>query len=121
LTYYKLKKDSIRVLILQPGVGSAPIRCHLWTAKADRSDYQDYEALSYMWGPTEPSKTITVDGASIQVGENLWNALSCLRLREQTRTLWVDALRINQNDISERNHQVGMMSRIYRAAVRVVV
>lgn len=121
LTYSKLNKDSIRVLILQPGVGSAPIRCHLQPAKADRSDYQDYEALSYMWGPAEPSKTIAVDWASVQVGENLWNALSCLRLREQTRTLWVDALCINQNDISERNHQVGMMSRIYRAAVRVVV
>ena len=35
-------------------------------------------------------------------------------------TLWIDAVCINQNDISERNHQVLLMGDIYRGATTVL-
>ncbi|KAI8712024.1 HET domain-containing protein [Fusarium sp. LHS14.1] len=34
---------------------------------------------------------------------------------------WIDAICINQNEVSERNHQVRMMSHIYKGAVFVLV
>ncbi|KAH6671499.1 heterokaryon incompatibility protein-domain-containing protein [Plectosphaerella plurivora] len=37
------------------------------------------------------------------------------------RTLWVDAVCINQTDNAEKSHQVARMDRIYRLAYRVVV
>lgn len=36
-----------------------------------------------------------------------------MRLKDNTRTLWVDALCINQEDNDERAHQVGLMGQIY--------
>lgn len=37
------------------------------------------------------------------------------------RFLWIDAIRINQEDIADRNHQVGLMRQIYSGASEVVV
>lgn len=37
------------------------------------------------------------------------------------RTLWVDAISIDQNNINEKNHQVPMMSQIYGAATSVLI
>ncbi|KAH7224386.1 uncharacterized protein BKA55DRAFT_545969 [Fusarium redolens] len=43
------------------------------------------------------------------------------RLDDQDRCLWVDAICINQSDVSERTHQVGMMREIYSTASRVLI
>ena len=43
-----------------------------------------------------------------------------IRLNEQVRVLWIDALCINQQDVSERNHQVSQMGRIYQSATGVL-
>ncbi|KAK2773589.1 heterokaryon incompatibility protein [Colletotrichum kahawae] len=48
-------------------------------------------------------------------------ALRRLRLAEATRTLWVDAICIDQSSVAERNHQMTLMTRIYHAASRVIV
>ncbi|KAL1653251.1 cell separation during budding [Didymella pomorum] len=42
-------------------------------------------------------------------------------MRHKARTVWADALCINQDDLSERAHQVTLMGRIYSQAERVVV
>jgi len=52
--------------------------------------------------------------------QNLWNALNCLRLKAK-KSLWVDALCINQKDVHERNHQVSFMGTIYENASVVLV
>ena len=66
-------------------------------------------------------KYITVNNTTVSVGQNLWNALRSLRLKDKARTIWVDALCINQEDISERNEQVLIMNRIYREATKVLI
>lgn len=59
------------------------------------------------------------------VTENLGAALRDLRKADQPRTLWADAICINQavdgDESKEKNHQVGMMDEIYRSAYRTVI
>lgn len=82
----------------------------------------DYEALSYVWGSNKTPKQITIIFLSSSkqasvfeygITENLWRALCDLRLPEQPRVLWTDAICINQNDIPEKNVQVAQMRDVY--------
>ena len=75
-----------------------------------------YDALSYCWGASEGVKTICLNGVPVRISINLEAALRCLRHSNETRLLWVDALCINQNDITEKSHQVEKMLDIYGAA-----
>lgn len=54
------------------------------------------------------------------VSQNLALALRYLRSRDQVRTLWIDAICINQEDTDERSEQVGRMSDIYKLADKVI-
>jgi hypothetical protein len=44
-----------------------------------------------------------------------------MRYEDRARTLWVDALWINQEGIEEQGHQVGRMGYTYRQASCVIV
>ncbi|KAJ4226179.1 hypothetical protein NW759_004765 [Fusarium solani] len=101
----------------------------LYSTPADETVFiPQYEALSYTWGNPENPQTVQVvshDDPSIfwtqEIQYNLSGALKHLRYPDKPRTLWVDAVCINQADIPERNAQVPRMSDIYRLADRVVV
>ena len=81
-----------------------------------------YEALSYTWGASTEGHTILLNGGvPINVTDNLYQALRRLRYVSKVRTLWVDALCINQADTVERADQVGQMGLIYKAATCVNV
>ncbi|KAI8623268.1 heterokaryon incompatibility protein-domain-containing protein [Xylariaceae sp. FL1651] len=86
-----------------------------------------YEALSYTWGSIQDSEAalITDDTsaafATLPIGLNLSSALRHLRYKDRSRALWVDAICINQSDMSERATQVKRMADIYQQASRVVV
>ena len=88
-----------------------------------------YSALSYAWDETEGSETasqsakdaetfIFLEGRRMNVKSNLHYAL--LRL-PSCSYWWIDALCINQMDITERNTQVSIMHNIYRDAEKVFV
>jgi len=68
-----------------------------------------YNALSYVWGLPSPCRTIMVNGERLRIRENLWYFLWQASIPEGCEYLWIDALCINQDDTSERNHQVRMM------------
>jgi len=55
------------------------------------------------------------------VRPNLAAALSHIRDADVERRIWIDALCINQSDVTERNQQVHMMGRTYSNAERVLV
>jgi hypothetical protein len=55
------------------------------------------------------------------VTSNLDVALRYLRLKDQPRVLWIDAICINQHNIQERNKQVAQMRSIYQSARRVCI
>lgn len=92
----------------------------------------EFEALSYTWGSTEDTDTVEVVDRSASVSasstsrrlsitRNLSIALRAWRLADGSRTLWVDAICINQQDIRERDRQVLLMRYIYKLAKRVIV
>ncbi len=113
--------DEIRLLYLQPRFSDHDdtIRCNIKHVKL--SEAPNYEALSYMWGFKGNEKPIYVDANDHYVRENLWSALYHLRLKDEERPLWIDAICINQDNIAERNLQVSQMGRIYSNASRAVV
>ncbi|RYP18164.1 hypothetical protein DL765_004090 [Monosporascus sp. GIB2] len=118
-TYQKLPErgSAIRLMRLLPGNDLDEIRCSLETSSLDVG----YEALSYCWGKQEPLTPILCDGKRLEVTHNLKLALNGLRLPDRERTLWVDAVCINQKDNAEREQQVMMMGKIYGRARRTVV
>ncbi|KAF9780403.1 hypothetical protein IL306_000177, partial [Fusarium sp. DS 682] len=80
-----------------------------------------YEAMSYTWGDDKATESILVNGGRFDLRPNLFSVLECLRKIDAARTIWIDAICINQQDESERNHQVWQMNNIYSHAVVVNV
>jgi hypothetical protein len=91
-----------------------------------------YEALSYTWGkavcPEEEeddndpgtSQEIIVSDKPFIITENLYHGLLELR-KDVTGYLWIDALCIDQTNITERASQVLLMGKIYSLAENVIV
>lgn len=84
-------------------------------------DCPEYEALSYCWGEVTEELPISVNGANLGIRRTLGNALLRLRLEDQPRVLWADAICINQKDDDERAEQVSLMRDIYQRAERTIV
>jgi hypothetical protein len=119
-----LGPDSIRLLRLMPDQDdTADIRCELFEYSLQSSCKAShlYEALSYVWGSPGEKLPIFIHGHSFDVTVNLRAALSRLRNHSMERTLWVDAICIDQQNLRERGHQVQLMAKIYGQANRVVV
>ncbi|KAK1635817.1 heterokaryon incompatibility protein-domain-containing protein [Colletotrichum phormii] len=114
--YAPLKEDEIRLVNLHAGPPSTPITL---TTETTPLSSTEYTALSYVWG--DPSDTIPlhVDNHLFHATKNLHSALQHIRLflmPSQLVPLWIDAISINQADISERSHQVSHMREIYTLA-----
>ncbi|KAF2827086.1 HET-domain-containing protein, partial [Ophiobolus disseminans] len=122
-SYQPLEVRSIRLLKLLPCANrDAPIRAHLSHFRLDHDNPTDYEALSYVWGAPGSEDTIHIGESVIQIRQNLGTAIRQLRCsRHATITIWIDAICINQGDMTEKNHQVSMMGEIYSRASQVVV
>ncbi|KIV77775.1 hypothetical protein PV11_09556 [Exophiala sideris] len=122
--YLKLEPGNIRLLNLLPGVGDAPVTCTITHESFSVSQHlaekalccPRYCALSYTWGSPSPQRWIEVDGQILDIRDNLWRFLRRLRHQTSSRTLWVDAVCINQDDPVEKTGQVAMMGSIFRCA-----
>ncbi|KAJ0326573.1 hypothetical protein COL5a_006759 [Colletotrichum fioriniae] len=110
-----------RLIFLYPGSGEDPFEAHLEIVDIEHAP--PYEALSYTWGkPMEqPRDYIWMQGCPMPIKPNLEDALRSLRLPNQVRRLWVDALCIDQSDLDERARQVQYMRLVYKHAARVIV
>jgi hypothetical protein len=120
--------DQIRLLEIQPAKPEEPIQAKILVAQLSKSP--KYEALSYTWGSTAEQQHIGITDnladrdktLPIPVTANCYAALKRLRHGiTEPRKVWVDSICINQNDINERNHQMRLMTRIYKSAACVVV
>jgi hypothetical protein len=84
--YQTLPKDSIRILSLLPGKSGSEIQCTLSQIPMYCADGRHpYEALSYMWGPPEPTSLIQLNGQPFTVRANLIAALELLRYEDRPR------------------------------------
>lgn len=114
-------RQCFRLIRLLKRTGTT-ISCELFDAFFDEEDdLIPYEALSYTWGGIFKTETIVVNECSMAVTRNLYHALSHLQYEDAERILWVDAVCIDQESNRERNHQVPLMSKIYRRAEKVNV
>lgn len=124
-------EDSLRILRLHgEDDPDAPIRITLQTITFEECNVDDppYEALSYVWGLEVADEPIYVadeggtNRGTLAVSRNLECALRGLRWWSgHDRTLWIDAICINQQDLLERSKQVKRMGDVYTLAHRVTV
>jgi hypothetical protein len=118
--YQPLNAHKIRLLRLRRREGI--LRHDICTFNLD--NIPRYVALSYTWGAPSPTFGFAVNGnKSLRIRQNLHNFFQVYHnddLHEE-EYMWVDQLCINQSSIEERNHQVSMMSSIYRGASHVLV
>jgi len=110
--------ESIRLLTLLPGTSGA-IQINMFCIQ--KLDDCPYQALSYTWGKSTVTRNITANGQEMCINQNLHDALSSLRLVDHSRTLWIDAVCINQRDDNEKTSQIAMMGAIYRHANNVLI
>jgi hypothetical protein len=105
----------------------------IFDASLKPTEIPAYEALSYVWGSDENKlrislsyvsehdancsrkpdvdncRTASDQGLQHKVTQNLAAALRHIRLSDVERTMWIDAICINQEDHDEKNHQVKQM------------
>jgi Heterokaryon incompatibility protein (HET) len=112
----------IRVLRLQPGVGTQRLECHLQLVeiKHNHINHQQYEAISYVWGSPPFHSQIWCNGSALNISPNLEQALRHVRSGVGERVLWADQICINQRDLDEKSDQVEHMSLVFSAACHVV-
>jgi len=117
--YRPLNRDTreIRVIILQPSpTPTSEVVCDIYNVPLS----YEYFALSYAWGDPLDIHPITLNDRILYVTANLEVALRHIRDTKKQIRLWVDAICINQDDVEERNHQVGHMREIYAGAQLVI-
>lgn len=110
----QLKQDSFRIFTLYPGEESDELRGTLQTHPLNAAP--KYEALSYVWGPLDRTKSITCNGQDFNITDSLDIALRRLRLPEKPRHVWIDQICIDQDSVTERSEQVSIMRHIYSNA-----
>jgi len=115
--------SSIRLLTLNAPHDTSLIDCTL--KPYDLDSCPSYVALSYEWGEVEPPVEIVINGVSSVIRHNLSLFLGVLQAKMERKTLshdlclWIDAICIDQEDLSERNAQVTIMGEIYRRVASV--
>jgi Heterokaryon incompatibility protein (HET) len=90
--------------------------------QADMSDLPKYQAVSYTWGKLKKTHHIKISSEyRFAITKSLATALRQLVHDCYTGYLWIDQICIDQTNIEERNHQVGVMGDIYKNAEEVMI
>ena len=119
-TYAPLNAEprEIRIAILEASeTSTSDIKVRLVPTSLESTPICEDAALSYFWGDANITKPIFLNDIETPVTSNLGN----LRLADSERTVWIDALCINQQDIDERNQQIFLMPAIYSLAYEVII
>jgi hypothetical protein len=117
--------NQIRLLRLTGGRLEDPLHGILVTASLDQR--LEFEAVSYVWAGEDGNDTrghILFVGDSwdiLPITDNCAAALRRLRFLNRERTLWIDAVCIDQSNNFERSHQVSLMKSIYSNSRRCLV
>ncbi|GAW19669.1 hypothetical protein ANO14919_091580 [Xylariales sp. No.14919] len=124
-------RSEIRLLEILPSRNkNSIVSCSLKTVSLN--DDTEYVALSYVWGTPEKTHDIFLNGTKTLVTRSL--ALMLLHIRNSVLAaseswgvseripslFWADAVCINQEDETEKSHQVTLMRTIYQNAFMVI-
>lgn len=110
----------IRVLQLR-SLEDGQIHCKLKIIDVRAGRGPTYDALSYRWGDVADPNLIHCNGVSFKVQHSLFRALYQIWSQDPNLLIWVDAVCIDQNNLSELSNQVKFMGTIYQRARRVII
>ena len=105
----------VRLLTVYPSEDSgAIIRSRLHKVQLANDPKPEYETISYVWGDPTPKEWILIDSCRIQIPTSSDAVLRAIRHHSQPRTIWLDAVCIDQTNVREREQQVTLMEDVYR-------
>lgn len=118
---------SFRLLDLEPSkFFNAQLKCRLREVPFETAP--PYHALSYVWGISRPAdmESVYIHTSSesygrVSITPNCAAALKYIRLENKLRTVWVDAICIDQSSVAEKNDQVSRMTTVYFRASQVII
>ncbi|KAK0644311.1 heterokaryon incompatibility protein-domain-containing protein, partial [Cercophora newfieldiana] len=138
--YMPLDPSALEIRLLSIHLPQAPDNdddpIHLTLEKASLLQPSRYVALSYTWGDPSQTKEVILNNRRHRVTDNLHSALHQLRAINgrsdamfesdagaplHGNKYWIDAVCIDQSNVSEKNYQVPLMTRIYRGAAEIYV
>lgn len=113
-------KHEIRLLVIHPDPDhTSTVQGTLEVVSLNKNPA--YEALSYAWEAPTMSEHIYLHGQELKVTMSAVVALRALRFVDKPRTIWIDAICIDQSNLDERSAQVKLMGLIYQKAESVRV
>lgn len=120
-------REEIRLLELFPVRPGEPqnVYCKIRHVRLD-SNYP-YAAVSYTWGPSTEPTFINIGGRPFEVPHSAYEALKGLRSPgggdpgQGNKTVWIDAVCIDQQNMSEKEQQILAMKEVYERAHHVYV
>ncbi|KAF4810068.1 Heterokaryon incompatibility protein 6, OR allele [Colletotrichum siamense] len=113
-------RREIRLVRLRQPRAPPTLSLELRTVSLDDEE-SSYSALSYVWGCSSEPQQIDINSQPFHVTQNLHDALQQLERDSVSSWLWIDAICIEQSDLEEKTHQVGMMRDIFSNAAMVYI
>jgi hypothetical protein len=80
-----------------------------------------FQALSYAWGDAVFPCQLICEDQTINITQNLYDALVQLTASRQELQIWVDAVCIDQSSVEEKSQQIPLMAEIYSKASNVLI
>lgn len=136
--YRPLDPAKREIRLLYPRPGGPERRGHAWSDIATDIEPWEYtirhvslqadpppvfNAISYCWGTEGQMKPVPFDDGIYTAPSTALAALrgACTTSGMYDKPLWIDAVCINQTDLSEKGYQVGLMGDIYSTASQVLI
>jgi hypothetical protein len=116
--YTSLPLSGHHIRLLRIRRTETDIHCELHNYQL--SSTLEFKTLSYTWGLKFPQHQISLNDKTFSIRQNLWDFFRIAAIEEGT-LFWIDQICIDQSNASERSHQVGFMSEIYKRASEVIV
>ena len=114
-TYQTLSATQIRLFTVDEGDYGATVSGEFQTVRLEPGGESQpgtptkWEAISYAWEGQFLSHEVLSGGQYLKVTDNLLQLPKDLRHQTKKRTLWIDAICINQDDQEEKSRQVSLM------------
>ena len=116
----KQPQTDCRLLCILPGRVSDTVVCT--TSVVNLAEAAgSYLTLSYCWGTQDRTRPIVCDETPVSVTPDLELALKRLRAPDVAQSFWIDQLCIDQDNLWEKEQQVGLMADIYRHSCKLLV
>ncbi|KAK5683574.1 hypothetical protein LTS10_005107 [Elasticomyces elasticus] len=102
-----------RILVIEPGTLHKPLRCAFETISLLDNALPQYETVSYAWGDATKHDIVYVGGHQLNVPISAKRVLQRMRRADKPRTVWIDVICVDQQNLVDRNYLVQLMCEIY--------